>query len=173
MVAATATAREDRTHAAPALDFDTRLVQAGAAIDHRLAVAGLAVAVNTAHIDIEPAPVIDAPPVIVRPMMPCPYSTPVAALLWQARQLLEDRGWCRGHLFGEQGEVCLMGAVEAAALMPGGSHMRDALDVLLEAIRRDFRDAQSIPHWNDQHGNPYLAYRFLDQAAELAHNRNQ
>ncbi|MEV7975410.1 hypothetical protein [Streptomyces sp. NPDC086519] len=157
---------------APVLDFDTRLALAGAYIDHRLAEVAVAVAVNTAHIDIEPAPVIDAPPVTVRPTIPCPYSTPVAATLWQARRILGERGWCRGHLVGEQGAVCLMGAVEVAA--PGGSRAyRDAIDTLLEAIRRDFRDAQSVPHWNDQHGNPYLAYRFLDQAAELAHNRNQ
>jgi hypothetical protein len=158
------------TTAVPALDFDTRLALAGAAIDHRLAVAGLAVAVNTAHIDIEPAPIVDAPPVILRPTIPCPYSTPVAAALWKARQILDERGWCRGALADEQGAVCLMGAVEAAA--PGGSRLyRDAIDVLLEAIRCDF-DAQSVAHWNDRLNDQFLAYRYLDQAAELAHNRS-
>ncbi|MFD4596749.1 hypothetical protein ACFWPQ_01825 [Streptomyces sp. NPDC058464] len=172
MVAATATAREGRTiAAAPVLDFDTRLALAGAAIDHRLTRAGLAVAVNTAHIDIEPAPVIDAPPVTLRPTMPCPYSTPVATHLWKARQLLEERGWCKGAASNEQGAICPWGAIQYADR--GSSHIHDALDVLLDAIRRDFQDAQSIPHWNDRHGNPYLAYRFLDQAAELAHGRNR
>ncbi|MEV7034600.1 hypothetical protein AB0N99_30765 [Streptomyces sp. NPDC093272] len=169
MVAATATAREART-AAPALDFDTRLALAGAHIDHRLAVAGLAVAVNSAHIDVEPAPVIEAPVVVLRPAVACPYRTPVAVLLWQARQLLDERGWNQGHLRGEQGEVCLMGAVQYAA--PGSSHISRALDVLLEAIRRDF-DTPSIAHWNDRLTDPFLAYRYLDQAAELADSRDQ
>ncbi len=154
----------------PTLDFDARLAATSAVMDERLAVAGLAVAVNTAHIDIEPAPVIDAPPIIAIPTAPCPYRTPVAAALWQTRQILEQRGWCRGHLFGEQGAVCLMGAVEVAA--PGGSRLyRDAIDTLLEAIRRDF-DTPSIAHWNDRLNDPFLAYRYLDQATELAHNRN-
>jgi hypothetical protein len=152
------------------LDFDTRLALTGAHIDHRLALAGLAVSVNSAHIDIEPVPVIDAPVVVLRPAVACPYTTPVAALLWKARQILEDRGWNQGHLRGEQGEVCLMGAVQYAA--PGSSHISRALDVLLEAIRKDF-DTPSIAHWNDRLRDPFLAYRYLDQATELAHQRGQ
>jgi len=156
--------------ATPALDFETRLALADAAMNVRLANASAAIEVNTAHIPIDPIPHVDAAPIIVPPATPCPYRTTIATTLWRARNILEDRGWCTGALRGEQGAVCLMGAVQAAA--PGSSRADDALGVLLDAIRRDFPEAESVPHWNDHRATGFLAFRYLDRAADLAHTRN-
>ena len=100
---------------------------------------------------------------------PCPYPTPAAATLWQARNHLQDSGWCTGALRDEQGAACLMEAIRATA--PTGSLADSAMSVLLEAIRRDFPDAVSVPAWNDRRATPHLADRYLGRAAELAHAR--
>jgi len=155
---------------APAVvDLDTRLALADAAMNVRLADASAAIEVNIAHIAIDPIPHIDAALILTPAAKPNPYRTPVARLLWQAAQTLHSAGWCRDALTDEHGAVCLMGAIEAAA--PGAGHTHDALAVLLEAIRRDFPHAESVPHWNDSRGTSFLAFRYLDQAAELAHAR--
>jgi hypothetical protein len=155
---------------APALTLDEKLALASLTMDDRIAQAGAAIAVNTAHI-----PAVDALSEITIPHLPqtavpCPYRTPIATILWQARQLLERRGWCQGARSNEAGAVCLEGAIQYAA--PGSDQVWAALGLLLEAIRREFRDAQSVPQWNDEHGSSFLAFRFLDQAAQLASDRN-
>ncbi|MFL4904836.1 hypothetical protein ACJ6WF_17015 [Streptomyces sp. MMS24-I2-30] len=154
----------------PTLDLDDRLALASLAMDERLALAGLAVDVNSVHVPTDPLPEITIPN-LPQPTAPCPYRTPLATTLWQARRILGERGWCRGALSDEQGAVCLMEAVQLAA--PGSDLVHGSLRLLLEVIRREFRDAQSVPHWNDHHGTPFMAFRFLDQAVELAHTRNQ
>ncbi|WP_405964824.1 hypothetical protein OG713_34815 [Streptomyces sp. NBC_00723] len=153
----------------PVVDLETRLALADAAMNVRLANASAAIEVNTAHIPIDPIPHVDAAPLLAPAVAPCPYRTAVAAVLWRARNHLADRGWCIGALRDEQGAICLMGAIRAAA--PGGSLADNAMSVLLEAIRRDFPRADSVPAWNDSRGTPYLADRYLDRAAELAHAR--
>ncbi|MGW0577734.1 DUF6197 family protein [Streptomyces sp. NPDC002920] len=157
--------------AAPALDFETRLALAEAAMNVRLADASAAIEVNTAHIPIDPIPHVDAAPILAPAVAPCPYRTTIATLLWRARNILEVRGWCTGALRDEQGAVCLMGALRAAT--PSPSLESDALAVLLEAIRRDFPEAESVPRFNDGRANSFLAFRYLDRAADLAHARNQ
>jgi hypothetical protein len=152
----------------PVLDLDARLALASLAMDDRITHAGLAVDVNSAHIAVDPLPEITMP--LPQPAAPCPYRTPIAITLWQARTHLEDRGWCTGALRDEQGAVCLMGAVHAVARSEKGAI--DALALLLEAIRRDFPDAESVPRWNDRQRDPFLAFRYLDRGAELAHNRS-
>ncbi|WP_245970585.1 DUF6197 family protein [Streptomyces rishiriensis] len=155
--------------AAPALDFETRLALAEAAMNVRLANASAAIEVNAAHIPIDPIPHVDAAPLRTPAIAPCPYPTPVAATLWRARNHLQNNGWCAGALRDEQGAVCLMGAIRAAASAGAAD---DAVTVLFEAIRRDFPDATSVPAWNDQRATLHLADRYLDRAAELAHARN-
>ncbi|MFB7500042.1 hypothetical protein ACFC09_36085 [Streptomyces sp. NPDC056161] len=154
----------------PALDLDARLALANLAMDDRLAHAGLAVDVNSVHVPTDPLPEITIPN-LPQPAAPCPYRTPIAITLWQAHRILGERGWCQGALSDEQGAVCLMEAVQLAA--PGSDLVHSSIRLLLEVIRREFRDTQSVPHWNDHHGTSFLAFRFLDQAAELAHTRNQ
>ncbi|MET9073874.1 hypothetical protein ABZX95_17240 [Streptomyces sp. NPDC004232] len=169
----TTTTRAPATRAPePTLTLDERLALASLAMDDRLATAKLAVDVNSAHIATDPLPEITIPH-LPQPAVPCPYRTPVAAILWRARNLLEERGWCQGARSNEAGAICPEGAIQYAA--PGSDLVWPALGLLLEVIRREFRedDAQSVPHWNDQHGTSFMAFRFLDQAAELANSRNQ
>jgi hypothetical protein len=103
-------------------------------------------------------------------MAPNPYSTPVAATLHRARLQLDAGGWCTGQLRDEQGAACLIGVIRAAAGSRGQAD--DACVLLLEAIRRDFPGAETVPSWNDARRDPQLPARYLERAAELAHNRN-
>jgi len=152
------------------LDLDARLAMVGALMDERLALANVAFEVDTAHLPAaDPIPVVTAPPIIQPAAAPCPYSTPVAAALHRARIRLETAGWCTGRLRDEQGATCLMGAIRAEA--PTGSAADDASTVLLEAIQRDFRDAETVPSWNDAQRSPRLALLYLDRAAALADSR--
>ncbi|MGW2048583.1 DUF6197 family protein [Streptomyces sp. NPDC001858] len=155
---------------APAVDLETRLALAEAAMNVSLANASAAIEINTAHIPIDPIPHVDAALLITPAASPCPYRTTVATALWRARNQLAARGWCTGALRDEQGAICLMGAIRATA--PSGSLADTAMAVLLEAIRRDFPHVDSVPAWNDTRATPHLADRYLDRAAELAHARN-
>lgn len=156
-----------RKEALPELDLDARLARTGAAMDDRIAVAGIALA----HID-SGTPVEITIPHLPQTAVPCPYRTPIATILWQAQQLLKERGWCQGARRNAQGAICPEGAIQYAA--HGSDQVWPALGLLLEVIRREFRpaDAESVPHWNDRHGTSFMAFRFLDQAAQLASDRN-
>jgi hypothetical protein len=159
--------------AAPAeLDLDARLALVGALMDERLALANIEFEVDTAHIPAaDPLPEVTAPPLITPGPVPCPYSTPLAVTLHWARIRLETSGWCTGQLRDEQGAACLIGAIRAEA--PSRGQADDACAVLLEAIQRDFVDAETIPSWNDSQRGPRLVLLYLDRAAALAHSRNQ
>ncbi|MDF2709308.1 MAG: hypothetical protein K0R62_4960, partial [Nonomuraea muscovyensis] len=147
------------------LDLDARLALTEAAMTLRLDQAAVAFEVNTAHLPAaDPIPHIAAAPILPPPTRP--YATPVAALLHDVRLLLEERGWCAGSMHGEDRQLCLYGALRAAAV--GGGPLDQAMTALLEAIRRDYPDAVSVPAWNDQHGTARLAARYLDRATELA-----
>jgi hypothetical protein len=168
----TAPTTRARTSApAPAeLDLDARLALVGALMDERLALANLSFEVDTAHIPAaDPIPKITAPPLIAPTPTPCPYSTPIAATLHNARVRLETGGWCTGALRDEQDARCLIGAIRAEA--PGQHAADDACVLLLETIRRDFRDADTIPSWNDNQRDSRLPLLYLDRAATLAHAR--
>lgn len=138
-------------------------------MDERIAHASAAIEINTAHIPIDPIPHVDAAPLFTPTPTTCPYSTPIAATLWHATQQLATRGWCAGAMYGTDGALCLYGAIDLATTH--GGHRRDAMRLLLEVIRRDFADSDSVPTWNDRHGTPALAHRYLDQATQLAHTR--
>ncbi|NED75364.1 hypothetical protein G3I51_24175 [Streptomyces sp. SID9944] len=156
---------------APVLDLDARLALVGAAMDERIALAHLAVDVNTAHLPAaDPLPEITAPPHITPQPNPCPYSTPIATVLWRARQRLQEYGWLRGQLRDEQGAACAAGHIRAVA--HGRDEYEDALAVLLEIVRRDF-GADGIPAWNDAQPDARPVILAFGRAAELAHTRNQ
>jgi hypothetical protein len=168
----TAPATRTETAAPVELDLDARLAVVGALMDERLALANVAFEVDTAHIPAaDPIPAVVAPPLVAPGPAPCPYGTPLAATLHRARIRLETGGWCTGQLRDEQGAACLIGAIRAEA--PTRGQADDACAVLLEAIRRDFADAETIPSWNDSQRGPRLALLYLDRAATLAHSRNQ
>jgi hypothetical protein len=151
------------------LDLDARLVEVGAIMDARLALANLSFEVDTAHIEgADPIPEVVAPPRLVPALAPCPYSTPIAATLHRARIRLETDGWCREARRNQQGARCPDGAIRAEA--PSRHVADDACVLLLEAIRRDFR-ARSIPEWNDQQRDARLPLLYLDRAVALAHAR--
>lgn len=154
------------------LDLDARLALVGALMDERLAYANVAFEVDTAHLPAaDPIPTVAALPIVTPAPASCPYSTPLAAILHRARIRLETGGWCTGQLRDEQGAACLIGAIRAEAV--GRDQADDACAVLLEAIQRDFADADTIPSWNDQQRGPRLALLYLDRGAALAHSRNQ
>lgn len=150
---------------APTLDLDARLAIVGAAMTLRLDEAAVAFEVNTAHIPTEPVPATAVP--VLAPL-PCPYATPVAALLYRARVRLEA-GWCTGRLRDEQGAVCLIGAIRAEAPTAAAAH--DTCALLLEVIRRSFPTAESVPSWNDAQHGPRLPLLMLDRATSLADAR--
>lgn len=168
----TTTLSTTETAAPVELDLDARLVLVGALMDERLAHANIAFEVDTAHIPAaDPIPTVVAPPLVEPADAPRPYGTPLAATLHRARIRLETAGWCTGQLRDEQGAACLIGAIRAEA--PSRGHADDACALLLEAIRRDFADAETIPSWNDRQTSPRPALLYLDRAAALAHSHNQ
>jgi hypothetical protein len=162
---------QTKTAAPVELDLDARLAVVGALMDERLALANVAFEVDTAHIPAaDPIPEVTAPPLIAPAPAPCPYTTPLAAALHRARVRLETGGWCTGAMRDEQGAVCLAQAIQLETR--SSSETADARAILLEAIRRDFRDADSIPSWNDAQRGPRFPLLYLDRAADLAHARS-
>ncbi|NED31074.1 hypothetical protein [Streptomyces sp. SID8499] len=156
---------------APVLDLDARLALASAVMGERITLAHLAVDINTAHLPAaDPLPEITAPPHIVPQPEPCPYSTPIATVLWRAQQRLQEYGWLRGQLRDEQGAACAAGHIRAVA--HGRDEYEDARAVLLEVVRRDF-GADGIPAWNDAQTSPAPVLLAFGRAAELAHTRQQ
>jgi hypothetical protein len=135
-------------------------------MDNRLDQAAVAFEVNTAHL---PTPPVDLTSLITTPILPAPdtaQATPLADCLRQARSILIDRGWIRGHLRNEQGAVCPVGAIRAAAT---SRHQADeACALLLDVIRAAYPHVETVPAWNDQQHGPALPIRFLDQAATHA-----
>jgi hypothetical protein len=155
------------------LDFDTRLVLRAAEMTVRLDQAAVAFAINTAHL-----PGSDPRPLVVEPatlqltptLAPCPYNT-TAGLLHRARARIETDGWCRDALFDESGAICPIRAIRLEAATRDQAD--DACVLLLEAIQRDFRDAETIPSWNAAQTSPAPVLLAFDRAATLAHNRDQ
>lgn len=154
--------------APPVLDLDARLALTNATMTLRLNQAAVGFEVNTAHIEAAPVDLADLVP-LTPTLTPVPALTPIAACLQRAQSILAERGWCTGALRGEQGAVCPMGAIQAAAASRGQAD--DACVVLLEAIQREFTAAATVPSWNDQQSGPHVPLRLLGQAADLAANR--
>lgn len=139
--------------------------------DERLALAALDVDARIADTRIDLADVIRVPSETPRPAAPSPYTTPIASVLHRARVRIETAGWCRTAVYDEAGAVCPIQAIRLEA--PTRGHADDACVLLLDAIRRDFRHAETIPAWNAAQTSPAPVLLYLDRAAELAHNRNQ
>jgi hypothetical protein len=156
---------------APELDLDTRFLLVGIEMDARLNAVGIRFDVNTAHLATEAmATITDIVP-LTPTLAPCPYNTPLAVTLHQARIRIETDGWHKGHLRDEYGTArCVIGAIRLEAATPHQAD--DACGLLLEAIQRDFPDAESIPSWNDSRTSPAPVLRALDRGAELAHARS-
>jgi hypothetical protein len=146
------------------LTFDERLVLAGLEHDERIAVASARWAVDTAHIESVPLPEVSGP--VVLPEALCPYSTPVAQLLWRAHARLQS-GWCRGVMRDEAGAVCLLGAIQAE----GGTSYGPESNLLYEVICRMDQRVASINRWNDQQRGPERPLLALERAARLASDR--
>lgn len=155
---------------APQLDLDTRLVLVGIEMDARLNEAGIRFDINTAHLAADPASAITGVVPLTPTLAPSPYTTPLAATLHQARIRIETDGWHKGYLRDEHGTArCAIGAIRLEA---ASSHQADdACTLLLEAIQRDFPDAESIPSWNDTRTSSAPVLLALGRAADLAHAR--
>ncbi|MGW2861922.1 DUF6197 family protein [Streptomyces sp. NPDC001205] len=152
----------------PPLTLDTRLVFVSLAMDHRLARAAVAFEVNSHYIPAAPPTEFTIPHLPQAPA-PCPYSTPIAALLHRARIRIETDDWCRDALYDESGAVCPERAIrlEAASRRQG----EDASLLLLESIQRHWQ-AETIPSWNAQQPSAAPVLLAFGQAAELAHSRS-
>jgi hypothetical protein len=156
----------------PELDLDARMTLLNVEMDARLNRAAVAFEVNTAHIpgaDPVPASTTTVPLTPTLAPAACPYNTPIAATLWRARGRIETDGWLQGARRDEAGARCPDGAIRYEAA--SSYEAVDALVVLLEAIRRDFPDTDTVPSWNDAQTSPAPVLLQLGRAAELAHTR--
>lgn len=156
--------------APPELDLEARLALTGALMTSRLTEAAVAIDVNTAHIPGVTLPEITETTRLTPTSVPCPYRTPIAATLHRARIRLDRDGWCTGALRDARGATCPIGAIRTEA--SSRYQAEDACVLLLEAIRRDFPTADTVPSWNDAQRDPRLPARYLDSAAALAHARS-
>lgn len=141
----------------PALDFDARLALAALAVDARI---------DTTPLDL--ADVITLPVEVPRPA-PAPYRTPLATLLHRASVRLATDGWCPDRYRDEQGGRCLVAAIRVEATSRGEAD--DACALLLEAIQREFVDAETVPSWNGRQHGPRIPLRVLGWAADMADAR--
>lgn len=162
-----------RTSAPPAeLSLEARMAATDAAMTIRLEEAAVAYEVNTAHIDTVPVDLGDVVTLPLTPTLqpPTPYPTPVAALLQRAHHRLLTGGWCSGALVDAEGARCLYGAIHIEARGDQSLESR-GLEVLMDAIRRQFGDVDSVPSFNDGFVSGRIPMRMLDQAASLADAR--
>ncbi|MEV7657927.1 hypothetical protein AB0O39_27635 [Streptomyces anulatus] len=155
-----------------ALSIEERMVFVNAAMSVRLDEAKVAYEVNTAHIPIEPVDLGDVLTIPLTPALqpPTPYPTPVAALLQRAHHRLLAGGWCTGARVDAEGARCLYGAIHAEARGDQSLESR-GLGVLMDAIRREFTDVDSVPSFNDSFTSGRIPIRMLDRAAGLADAR--
>ncbi|MFI6125363.1 hypothetical protein ACIBCU_37575 [Streptomyces sp. NPDC051064] len=156
------------------LSLESRLAAVEAAMTVALDEAAVAYEVRTAHIQIDP---VDLADILTVPLTPTlqpttPHGSPVAALLQRARQRLLTDGWCAGSQIREDGARCLYGAIRVEAAGDRSLEAR-GLEVLMDAIRADFTDADSVPVFNDRWADGRVPMRMLGQAAALADNRGQ
>ncbi|MCT9092874.1 hypothetical protein N4G70_28975 [Streptomyces sp. ASQP_92] len=154
----------------PPLTLDNRLALVALTMDDRLAQAAVAFEVNTHHIPAAP-PIEITIPHLPQTAVPCPHSTPIAALLHRARIRIETDGWCRNALHDDQGAICPVRAIRLEAA--SRSEADDACALLLERIQRDFRNAATVPSWNAQQPSAAPVLLVFEQAAELADSRSQ
>lgn len=153
------------------LDLEARLALTDAIMTVRLARAAVEFGVNTAHIPVEDLAEVTAPLPLTPTLAPAPYSTPIAATLYRARQRIEQDGWCRDALYDEEGGIC---PIRAIRLEAASRHLADdACVLLLEAIQRDFQWAETVPSWNAAQTSAAPVLLCFDRAAQLAHTRSR
>lgn len=141
--------------AAPTLTFDQCLALSGLAMDHRLDLAGLAFDVDTAAIPAE-APEILAGPALAA----APQPATVADVLREAARLITIHGWIRKYAGRAETGYCLIGAIRTAA--SGNRPLEDAAEeLMLDRIRAQAPDTQSIGEWNDSQHGPRAVLRIL------------
>ncbi|WP_329043504.1 hypothetical protein OHT61_32295 (plasmid) [Streptomyces sp. NBC_00178] len=160
-----------------ALSLEARLAAVEAAMTVALDEAAVAYEVRTAHIPVDPVDPVDLADVVTVPLTPtlqppAPYASPVAALLQRAHQRLLTDGWCAGSQIREDGARCLYGAIRVEAAGDRSLEAR-GLEVLMDAIRADFSDVDSVPAFNDRWTDGRVPMRILGQAAALADDRSQ
>ncbi|MFC9183335.1 hypothetical protein ACFTZJ_22000 [Streptomyces globisporus] len=155
-----------------ALSLEERMAFVNTAMTARLDEAAVVYEVNTAHIATEPVDLDEAVTVPLTPTLqpPTPYPTPVAALLQRAHHRLLTGGWCTGALVDAEGARCLYGAIHIEARGDQSLESR-GLQVLMDAIRRQFTDVDSVPSFNDSFTSGRTPMQMLDQAANLADTR--
>ncbi|MFD5426388.1 hypothetical protein [Streptomyces sp. NPDC127084] len=168
------TATTTQAPAPPAkLTLEERLTLINTEMTARLDEAALAYEVNTAHIDTSPIVLADVVtgPIDTGPApLPELYPTPVAALLQRAHHRLLTGGWCSGALVDEDGARCMLGAIRVEARGDSGLEA-NAAAVLLDAIRREFGDVDSVPTFNDAHGSGHIPLRMVEHAGGWADTR--
>lgn len=152
---------------APALTLDEKLALTSLEMDGLLDGAAVEFEVNTAHIELDPLPEITIPQT-PQTAIPCPYRTPIAALLHRARVRIETDGWCRDAVYDDSGAICPIRAIRLEAA--SRRQADDACHLLLASIRRRFT-AETIPSWNAQQTSVAPVVLEFDRAAELAHHR--
>ncbi|MFF7329679.1 hypothetical protein [Streptomyces sp. NPDC008150] len=154
-----------------ALNLDARMALRLADMTARLDQAAVAFEVNTAHLPgADPIPEIAAPTRLIPTSAPCPYRTSMAGLLWRSRQRIEADGWCRDAIFDEAGAICPIRAIRLEAATRWQAD--DACVLLLESIRRNFPNAETIPSWNAEQPNARPVLIEFGRAVELAHARS-
>lgn len=152
---------------APAeLDFDARLALRDAEMTVRLESAGARLAVDATT----PETVVDLADVVGVPVeLPAParYSTPVAALLQRAHARLINGGWCKGYSVDGQGATCLAWAIHREARGDVGLEVA-GLNHLLDQIRAEFGQWDTVASWNDNQRDGRTPIRILGEAANTA-----
>jgi hypothetical protein len=151
-----------------ALSIEERLAFINAAMTVRLEEVGIAYEVNTAHIDTEPVDLADVVPPPADPHAPAADAGRGAPE--RAHHRLLTGGWCTGALVDAEGARCLYGAIHMEARGDQSLESR-GLEILMDAIRRQFGDVDSVPSFNDGFASGRIPMRMLDQAAGLADAR--
>ncbi|MFD9235669.1 hypothetical protein ACFWB3_10355 [[Kitasatospora] papulosa] len=154
------------------LSLEARLAAVEAAMSVALDEAAIAYEVRTAHIPTTPVDLADVVTLPLTPTLTNPCASPVANLLQRAQQRLLADGWCTGSQVREDGARCLYGAVRVEAAGDRSLEAR-GLEVLMDTIRSQFSDADSVPTFNDRWADGRVPMRILGQAAALAANRGQ
>lgn len=156
---------------APAvLDLEARLALTGVLMTERLDQALVAFEVNTAHIPAVVLPEITAPLPLTPTSAPSPYTTPIAGTLHRARNRIMQDGWCRDAAYDEAGAVC---PIRAIRLEAATRHQADdACVFLLDVIRDELPNIETIPSWNSQQTSSAPVLLLFGRAADLAHTRS-
>lgn len=80
-------------------------------------------------------------------------------ILTRMKEILMDRGWCRGSFKNEDGTVCLMGAITRTELLREMYTSRpystiNLLEEPLDALREQMGE-DSVLRWNDKAGRTF------------------